>query len=119
MINTYTRSYQATGDEVNVLECKIYYNKGGVNWGTGRNEPRGYYFSIQPYLINGMWKSFKGFSGSKTCILECQRQSKKRYLEAKSMMDNCIEKYMNNFCTSANITVDMSEYEETETETRV
>lgn len=119
MINSYTRAYAATGDEVNVVECSIYYDKGGMHWGTGRMKHRGYYFSIQPYLVKGMCKSFRGFSGSNTCVLKCQRQSKKRYLEAKSMIDDCIKKYLDGFCAEANIQIDTSTYQETERERSV
>lgn len=120
MINSYTRSYKAEGPKVNTIECEVYYSKGGMNYFTGRNEPRGYYFSIQPLLIedNGSWtaRSFSAFSGAKDIVLPCQRQSKKRYEEAKAMMDDLIERYLATFCENNGITITSNEYDESERE---
>jgi len=123
MINSYTRTYKAEGPRVNVIECEIYYSKGGINYFTYRDEPRGYYFSIQPYFIEDHGyctsRSFSAFSGAKDIVLPCQRQSKKRYEEAKSMMDDLVERYLATFCASHGLTLLGDDYEESERDRNV
>lgn len=121
MINEYTRIYNANGISVNTIECEIYYSLGGINYFTGRLEPRGYYFSIQPYMVETSsrgitCKSFSAFSGIKDCILPCERQSKKRYETAKAMMDDLINQRLANFLNANGIVLESTDYKESEGE---
>lgn len=94
MLNTMTRTYDATGNGINKLDVEIRYEKGGWSYMTGRESQRGYYFSVTPYEEGGMWRSYRAFSGAKTCVLPCGRQSKKRFEEACAMMDDLIERFL-------------------------
>lgn len=121
MLNDITRTYKAEGHDINVVEVSIYYSKGGMNYFTYRNEPRGYYFSIQPYLDsdlgNGVTgRMFRAFSGMKDCVLPCERQSKKRYETAKAMMDDLVNEYLDSWCKGNNVTLLSDEYEVKECE---
>ncbi len=116
MINEYTRKFMAEGHDVNVVECSIYYSKGGMNYFTGRDEGRGYYFSISPFYDRGNCRQYRGFSGAKTLVLPCDRQSKGRYQKAKSMMDDLVAAYLDGFCGDRGIRLLSHEYEASERE---
>lgn len=105
MINTMTRTYKAVGPRVNVLEVDIHYEIGGMNYFTGRPSQRGYYFSITPYEGDGMFRSYRAFSGSKACVLPCKRQSRKRFEEACSMMGDLIDAYLPSWLEENGITI--------------
>lgn len=68
------------------LKTEVYYHKGGMNYFTGNNEPRGYYISCTPVNIerNGLIKieSFTAFTGRKKLLIEVQRKSDKMYNKA-------------------------------------
>ena len=116
MINEYNRKFRAEGHDVNVVECSIYYSKGGMNYFTGRDEPRGSYFSIRPFYETDTYRQYHGFSGGKVLVLPCGRQSKNRYLEAKRMMDALVTTYLEGFCAERNITLLSDEYVASERE---
>lgn len=126
MINTYTRTYKATtytnsnlkAKHYNTVEAKVYYSLGGMNYWTYKVEPRGYYFSLTPYRVEGIMRSFIAGDGYKTCILECGRQSKKRYEEAKAMMDGLLDEYMDWFLVEYNIELLDGDYTESERDSK-
>ncbi len=110
-----TRSYKAEGESVNTVECEVFYTKGGINYFNYQNEPRGYYFSITACKItdvgNGLvCREFGMFSGEKTLVLPCQRQSKTRFESACSMMDELVERYLEDFCERKGIKILSEEF---------
>lgn len=88
------------GNGVNVLEVETYYNKGGYNCFTYKEEKRGYYVSVQPLQKSGCMVTFTAFTGAKKLVEECARLSKKRLAEleeatmenAKALIDYVMEK---------------------------
>jgi len=116
MLNEYTRTYKVEGKGVNRLDVSIAYALGGINYFTYKDEPRGYYFSIQPWESDGMWRKFTAFSGVKMCVLPCGRQSKKRFEEAKGMFGELIAEHMAAFCEENGIELLGDEYTESERE---
>lgn len=114
MAKSYTRTYKVEGKGVNRLDASITYALGGVNYFTYKNEPRGYYFSLQPWESDGVWRKFVAFSGVKKCVLPCNRQSKKRFEEAKAMLGSLIDEHMEEFCAENALTLVSAEYEEEE-----
>lgn len=117
MINRISRTRDITSsDRNNKITTEIYYSKGGMNYFTSKVEKRGYYFSIIPeeHSESGI-KTYTGFSGVKTCILEVNRQSKSAYEKAKAMFDNYENKYLKTFCEQKGYTlVDINNYIEKE-----
>lgn len=105
MLNTMTRTYEANGDGINKLDVEIRYEKGGWSYAMGRPSERGYYFSVTPYEDDGTWVRYRMFAGSKTCVLPCQRQSKKRFEEACAMLDHLTELYLPSWLEENNITI--------------
>lgn len=116
----YTRYYGGLNDaksSANTLKAQIFYSKGGVNWATGREEGRGYYFSLTPVEIedHGSYKveSAAMFSGRKTLVLPVQRQSQKRFEQAKAMMDDLMDRYCGQFLDENGMTLaELINYEE-------
>lgn len=122
MLNEYKRTYQAEGNGINTVEVTIDYYKGGMNYWYGRPEERGYYFHIQGYKVEEshglVTRSFGigiGPQGMKTCILPCERQSKKRYETAKARMDELVGVYLADWCKRNDVIVS-DEYRTTECE---
>ena len=80
------------------VKVELYYSLGGYNFFTYKEEPRGYYLSASPVerseSCGCVMESYTAFSGIKKCIVECQRQSKKREAEALEKMDNYKEALM-------------------------
>lgn len=71
-----------------VLEVKVYYSKGGLNYFNYKSEPRGYYVSVTPvtnrveYLQDGTAfrvQEFGCFSGLKALVKEVKRFSQKEF----------------------------------------
>ena len=117
MINRISRTRDITSsDRNNKITTEIYYSKGGMNYFTSNNEKRGYYFGIMPeeYSESGI-KTYAGFSGVKTCILEVKRQSKSAYEKAKAMFDKYENEYLQAFCNKKGYTlVNINDYVERE-----
>lgn len=116
----YTRYYGGLNDakgSANTLKAQIFYSKGGVNWATGREEGRGYYFSLTPVEIedHGSYKteSFGLSSGCKTLVLPVGRQSQKRFEQAKGMMNDLMDRYCGQFLADNGLTLaEGADYEE-------
>ena len=123
MLNDYKRTYKAVGNGksgyVNRVEVGIYYYKGGMNYWYGKPEPRGYYFHIGGYRLidhgNGLYSreihAFGGATGNKYCILPCERQSKKRYEEAKAQVDELTDRLLGRWLEENDIILESLEYE--------
>lgn len=115
MAKRYIRKFHIEGKNVNTLEADIYYSLGGYNYFTYKAEPRGYWFSLQPFEDGNGVRCFTAFSGVKTCVLPCDRQSKKRYEQAKGMMDELLELHLADFMESNGFTMlDGGAYTESE-----
>lgn len=72
------------------LKIEVYYNLGGHNVFTGKDEPRGYYLSVSPverrrtdYGITT--ETYVAFSGIKECIKPVGRKSAKAEKEAENI----------------------------------
>lgn len=72
------------------LKTVTYYHKGGMNYFTSRNEPRGYYLSVSPVQVERradgiVIESFAAFSGIKYLLIECKRKSNKIEEQAEQL----------------------------------
>ena len=104
-----------SNDKNNKIVTEIYYNKGGENYFTSKIEKRGYYFSITPEEQSNGFRTYTGFSGVKTCVLEVARKSQSAYKKAKALFDHCENKYLQAFCNEKGYTlVDVNNYIEEE-----
>lgn len=122
LINNCKRTYKADGHNINRVDAEIYYDKGGWSYMTGKERPRGYYFSLRGYefvdhgngIISECYSVFG--NGECSCILPCERQSKKRYETAKAQMDDLVNECLANWCDRHGITITDYDYQQTESQ---
>lgn len=75
------------------LKVQVDYEKGGMNYFSGRETRRGYYLYVYPVqreTVDGrvVIESFMAFSGGKKLLLEVNRKSDKAYKEACAMLES-------------------------------
>ena len=68
-----------TTSDPNVIVVSVSYSLGGMNYFSGRKEPRGYYLSATPETHTQNCRSFMAFSGTKILLEETSRFSQKRF----------------------------------------
>lgn len=69
------------------LKIEVYYDKGGMNYFTYKNEPRGYWLSMRQVERKVedhgvVIESYGMFSGAKAFLLEVKKKSDKAYERA-------------------------------------
>lgn len=69
------------------LKIEVYYDKGGMNYFNGKNEPRGYWLSMRQVHVERtersiVIESYGMFSGAKVFLKEVKRYSQKTYEDA-------------------------------------
>ena len=88
-------------DGANKIEISVDYSKGGFNYWTDVQEPRGVYLHVGPVSIqdNGNYtvKGFVSFSGDKYCILELKRASKKQLERAEKAVWTYVDELAEQF----------------------
>lgn len=82
------------------FKVQLYYNLGGTNYYSGREEKRGYYIGVTPVHLedNGHYiiETSVAWTGIKDCILEVKRKSSKAEKQAMDLMtDEFIDSYIN------------------------
>ena len=82
MSNTVKKEYIPAKGENMFLKVELYYDLGGMNMFTYKNEARGYYVSISPVErrkidgFGGFMESYTAFTGIKTLVHSCGKKSK-------------------------------------------
>lgn len=69
------------------LKIEVFYDKGGMNYFNGKNEPRGYWLSMRQVERKVedhgvVIESYGMFSGAKAFLLEVKKKSDKAYERA-------------------------------------
>lgn len=72
MIREVSKKRLSTNDPKRFIDVVVKYNKGG--WGGNR----GFYLSVCPIKIDGVFEMYVGFSGYKHCVLPAERFSQKQ-----------------------------------------
>lgn len=90
-MNRHTKYFKVESKDCTHIKCELYYNLGGINYFTYKEEPRGYYVSVSPVTRSGNCESYMGFSGIKKCVLEVKRASKAAEAKAESLMEDAIK----------------------------
>lgn len=83
-----SKTKQVKGD--NFLECEVYYEKGGFNHFSGKEEKRGIRISVVPYVQQeGRWRKYSPQAGNSFKILlkETKRKSAKENSYAGEWFD--------------------------------
>ena len=72
------KKFKVMGEGANIIEVSLAYEKGGINYFTGENTPRGYYLYVTPSEVTGDgWKRTKAFAGNKKLVKPVKRFSRK------------------------------------------
>lgn len=77
---------KTTGEKL--IEVSVSYSKGGINYMTYKQEPRGYQLHVQPLKIEGNWVTIEGFTGVKQTVEEAKRFSRKKLEEVAARIDD-------------------------------
>ena len=72
------------------VKCEIHYELGRHSWGTGQNNPRGYYLHVTPVSRDEHFESFAAFTGAKFLLVECTRKSSNKETLAKVMYEKTV-----------------------------
>lgn len=92
------------------LKVETYYNKGGYNYFTYKEEPRGFYLSVSPVERSAsasgfMMESYTGFSGVKECVKTVARKSEKAEQEAEVLAQAKEQDLINYVCAKNNLEI--------------
>lgn len=85
-------------ENANFLKIELDYSKGGYNYFSYKNEPRGYYIHVSPVIREDkggfFLETYTAFSGIKDCILEVTRASKKAENQAAEIFEQVKDRYI-------------------------
>ena len=105
------KKYIATNRVSNATHIKIEvrYLKGGLNYFTYKEEPRGVYVIVTPVEVEDrggfQMESFTAFSGTKTCVKQLKRKSEKAEQEVWAKIEPMCERIAKGFLTHSVIGV--------------
>lgn len=95
----------------NFLKIELDYSKGGYNYFTYKNEPRGYYIHVSPVIREDkggfFLETYTAFSGIKDCILEVTRASKKAENQAAEIFEQVKDRYINYILDKYGLTLEV------------
>ena len=77
----------------NYIRISISFNRETYHWATGNEKKKGYQVTVTPIQKSGLGSSFGAFNGFFEIILPCERQSKKRLLQAELLVQQKMDKY--------------------------
>lgn len=105
----FSKYIKAEGPQVSHLRIDLYYDLGGFNGFTYRNDPRGYYLSVTPVerCDRGGYftESQTLFRGAKLLIKEVTRKGAGVAKEAEKIAITRIDELVNYICTTESITL--------------
>ena len=106
-----TKKYLNTTQKNTQLQVEVYYSRGGWNFGTGKDDQRGYWLSIQPVSF---WEeagvkmmSITLFSGLKQFLTatKADRKGGKTEQAALRLAEQYEKRLLEQVCTKENITL--------------
>ncbi len=93
------KSLEVESGNASHVDIELYYSKGGMNYFSATNEPRGLYLSATPLTKGEGFTSVTGFSGVKKHVKDTKRFSQKQLDEfvvdmglAKQLLDHVLLK---------------------------
>lgn len=106
----YYATLPENSQHVTHIKIETYYNLGGYNPFTSKQEERGYYLSVSPVErrrtdYGAMLESYVAFSGTKKCIKAVARKSKKAEEQAEENAKNYVRDLVLYVCTHNRIPV--------------
>lgn len=94
---------KAKGENTNCIKVELYYQLGGFNCFTYKQEERGYVVGVSPIQKSGICEIYTGFSGVKECIVPCSRKSKSSEAKALEMYEANKKKLVDYICNKNNL----------------
>ena len=89
----------------NALIIEVYYDKGGRNYFTCKDERRGYYLYVCPVLRSDGLVSYTSFSGTKLLLKEVARKSAKAEAEAEEIAKGKVADLVASVCNRNGIAI--------------
>lgn len=99
------KQYEKIENSNKELKIEVYYDKGGMNYFSGKVDKRGYWVSVRPVEreIRGnsiVIESYPIMSGIRHFLLEVKRQSDKAYDQAIELHKEILPKLKENILQS-------------------
>ena len=82
-----SRYYDYDLEDCNAIKVQVYYDMGGINYFTYKNESRGVYLSVTPVELGDVFEKTTLFKGYKVLLEEANRYSDKLLEKNKSYLD--------------------------------
>ena len=89
----------------NAIEIEVYYDKGGKNYFTCKDERRGYYLSVWPVLQSDGLVSYTLFTGTQVLLKEVTRKSAKAEAEAEEIAKGKVAVLVASVCNRNGIAI--------------
>ncbi len=87
MDNEIKKTYLLTKTPGKELQINVYYDKGGINMFSGKNEPRGYWLSVRPVERDEKSVSFSITEGLRVFLLEVKKRGEKNDQQALKLSE--------------------------------
>lgn len=102
MVTVFEKRYPVSGDgKANRLDVKIVYQKGDELDGR-----RGYFLSICPVRVHGMFTTYEGWTGSRVLLGRVPRKSKRKEQRLIEEYNEMFDRYVKPFCDDKGYTID-------------
>lgn len=96
------KKYPINGEtNVNRLDVNIIYQKGDELDGR-----RGYFLSICPVRVHGMFVTYEGWSGARVFLGRAPRKSKRKEQRLIEEYNEMFDRYVKPFCDDKGYTID-------------
>lgn len=100
---------EKTAYKANFIRVELYYDKGGYDYMSYRQKPRGFYLSVTPVFKENKGtyttEMFGAFRGYKQLILEVNRFSDKQYNKAVDLSKSFESLMVNRILKENNLTL--------------
>ena len=98
-----TERFPIGGSDTKFIECRLIYRLGGMNMFTYDTEPRGYWLSASPVVVERGMVTECPMDGLRVLLKEVSRASKKAEAEASAAMDTAKRDMVRKVCAKNGI----------------
>ncbi|MBY7902375.1 hypothetical protein KW459_15815 [Vibrio fluvialis] len=100
-IHDFILSESEDGTQSNIVRVEVFFNNGGMNYFTYKEESKGLYVSVTPLEITkrggSICTSYTGFSGIKSLVKELNRFSQKQVAECTPDVET-VQRLLDHVC---------------------
>lgn len=98
-----TERFPIGGSDNRFIECRLIYRLGGMNMFTYNTEPRGYWLSATPVVVERGFVTECPMDGLRMLLKEVSRASKKAEADASAAMDTVMRDMVRKVCAKNGI----------------